>query len=82
MSGELWAIPTQAFASWRVGHLAVAAAALSAALLLAAHHPVWPRAATAAVLLWCAVAWRFPRLWLFVAPAALPIANLAPSAAQ
>ena len=49
-----------------------------AALLLAAHHPLWPRAAAAALLLWCAAAWRFPRLWLFVAPAALPIANLAP----
>jgi len=39
---------------------------------------VWPLAATAAFVVWVIVAARYAALWLFVLPAALPLANFSP----
>jgi hypothetical protein len=44
----------------------------------AAIHPLLPVAALCAWGLWLGVAWRWPHSWLFVLPAALPLASLAP----
>ena len=55
-----------------------AAGTLAAGVVLALHHPSRPEVALAALALWVAAATRWPRLWLFVLPAALPAANFAP----
>ncbi|KQP39793.1 hypothetical protein ASF44_08690 [Pseudorhodoferax sp. Leaf274] len=47
-------------------------------LWLASRHPLAPAWVGAAWLLWLGVAWRWPRLWLFMVPAALPWLSLAP----
>jgi len=51
---------------------------MAAGVVLAVHHPSRPGIALAALALWGAAAARWPRLWLFVLPAALPAANFAP----
>jgi len=56
----------------------VALAAFGAALWIAAHHPLSPLVAVVLSAGWAALAARFPRLWLFVLPAALPVMNLSP----
>ena len=58
--------------------LAPAIAALGAGLFLAWNYPVWPLAATAAFTVWVIVAARYAALWLFLLPAALPLANFSP----
>lgn len=61
---------------WRTSALLTpAVAALGAGLFLAWNHPVWPLAATAAFAVWVIVAARYAALWLFLLPAALPLAN-------
>jgi len=56
----------------------IALASLCAGLCLAWHHPLWPLAATGAVLAWSLfVAWR-PRLWLTVVPACVGFLSFAP----
>ena len=62
----------------RLAAALVAAGALAAGVILAAHHPSRPGVALAALALWVAAAARWPRSWLFVLPAALPAANFAP----
>lgn len=52
--------------------------ALLVGVILAWHHPVSPRAVTAAFLLWCVFVRCRPGVWLFVVPAALPLLNFAP----
>jgi len=59
---------------WLLGALLAAAAAL----FVAAHHPIAPAAASAGAVAWVLVAWRWPRAWLFVVPAALPVLGFAP----
>jgi len=56
----------------------VAALALGAGVFIAAHHPLAPAIALSALGGWVACAWRWPRAWLFVVPALLPAASLAP----
>lgn len=55
-----------------------AAAALGAAAFIAAHHPLWPLAATILLAAWVALAYRVPAAWLFVLPACLPVLNFSP----
>jgi len=67
----------------RTGHqrLVAAVAAIAccgAGLALAGHHPLWPIALTAAFAAWIVAAARWPRLWLFALPAAMPILNFSP----
>lgn len=58
--------------------LLVALGALFGGTLMALHHPASPVAGLTCFLLWAAlVAWR-PGLWVFMLPAALPLANFAP----
>ncbi len=52
--------------------------ATAAGAVLASRHPLAPFAALLGFALWCAAAARWRGLWLFVVPAALPLANLAP----
>ena len=52
--------------------------AFAAAAWIAAHHPLSAPLALGALLLWVAAAYRFPRAWLFVLPAGLPLLNFAP----
>jgi hypothetical protein len=56
----------------------VAALALGGGVFIAAHHPIDARVALLAFGAWVACAWRWPRAWLFVVPALLPAASLAP----
>jgi hypothetical protein len=56
----------------------VAALALGGGGVIAAHHPLDARVALLAFGTWVACAWRWPRAWLFVVPALLPAAGLAP----
>ncbi|HET9977338.1 MAG TPA: hypothetical protein VFQ20_07890, partial [Burkholderiaceae bacterium] len=42
------------------------------------HHPIAPGAALAAVVAWLLIGLRWPRAWLVVVPAALPVASFAP----
>ncbi len=56
----------------------VSLAAAGAALWLAAHHPLSPSLALPLSLAWTIAAGLWPRLWLFVLPAALPVLNLSP----
>ncbi|MES3012692.1 MAG: hypothetical protein V4750_03050, partial [Pseudomonadota bacterium] len=58
--------------------LALAIAALGGGLFLAWNHPVWPVAASSAFAVWVIVAARYAALWLFLLPAALPLANFSP----
>lgn len=61
---------------WLHGGAALAAAGL--ALCLAQRHPLWPIAMVTAWALWALwVAWQ-PGAWLWLLPAALPVANLSP----
>lgn len=57
---------------------ALALVALAAGLLLAGNHPLWPQAATAALVVWVIAAARYEGLWLFMVPAALPLLNFSP----
>ena len=57
---------------------AVSASALSWCLWLASQHPLGPSVALAACCAWIAVSAKYPGLWLFVLPASLPVASLAP----
>ena len=57
---------------------AVSLAAASAAMFLAAHHPLWPEGVAAALVVWMVVAYRFPGAWLFALPASLPALNFSP----
>ena len=63
-------------AAW--GLPVVALLAFCAGLFIAWHHPLWPLTVTAAFLLWTVVAARYPGLWLFALPAALPLLNFSP----
>jgi hypothetical protein len=73
-----WAIP-RALKSWSsVGSTLVAAFALGGGALIAAHHPLDAGVALAGFAAWVACAWRWPHAWLFVVPALLPAASLAP----
>jgi hypothetical protein len=56
----------------------VAALALGAGVFIAAHHPLDARLALLGFGAWVACAWRWPHAWLFVVPALLPAASLAP----
>jgi hypothetical protein len=56
----------------------VSCAALAAATILAAHHPLSPAVALLGLALWFAACLAYPGLWLFMVPAALPAANLSP----
>lgn len=56
----------------------VALLALAAGAAIAAHHPLSAAVALLAWGLWVACAWRWPHAWLFVVPALLPAASLAP----
>jgi hypothetical protein len=56
----------------------VAALALGAGVAIAAHHPLDARVALFAFGAWVTCAWRWPHAWLFVVPALLPAASLAP----
>lgn len=56
----------------------VAALALGGGIFIAAHHPLAPGIALPAFATWAAIAWRWPGAWLFVVPALLPAASLAP----
>ncbi|MEH3086128.1 MAG: hypothetical protein PGN26_06240 [Xylophilus ampelinus] len=62
----------------RAGAAAVGVACLAAGLALAVRHPVAPLAAGAVFCAWCLAALRWPGLWLFVVPAALPALNFSP----
>ena len=55
-----------------------ALAAFTAGGVLTLHHPLHPRLAFVAFVLWCGAAARWRALWLVVLPACLPAANLAP----
>ena len=56
----------------------VAFIAAAASVVLAAHHPLWPAAIAAAMVAWMLLVWRWPGIWLFALPAALPALNLSP----
>jgi hypothetical protein len=56
----------------------VAALALGGGVVIAAHHPLDARIGLLAFGTWVACAWRWPHAWLFVVPALLPAASLAP----
>lgn len=56
----------------------VALAAAVVSLALAVHHPLWPAAIAAALLVWMPLVWRWPHVWVFALPAALPVLNLSP----
>jgi hypothetical protein len=58
--------------------LPVTLASLLAGVALAAHHPANAPFAVALWLAWVLVAWRLGCAWLFVLPALLPVASLAP----
>src|SRR4051812_49310841 len=63
------------------GRLLTAVAAIAwsgAGLFLASHHPLWPVSLTAIFAGCVAVSARWPRLWLFVLPAAMPVLNFSP----
>ena len=47
-------------------------------LWLASQHPLWPAAMVMAACVWIVASARWPGLWLFVLPSALPLANLSP----
>jgi hypothetical protein len=67
--------------AWHWRRLSPAAAALasgSAGLFLAWHHPLWPVALSTTFALWAAASARWPQLWLFALPAALPTLNFSP----
>ncbi|MEP6482700.1 MAG: hypothetical protein ABJA94_11920 [Rhodoglobus sp.] len=53
-------------------------ACCGAGLFLAWHHPLWPVAMTVLFTVWVAVSARWPRLWLFALPAALPVLSFSP----
>ena len=66
--------------TWRKRALTAAGAVASggAGLFLAAHHPLWPVVLTALFCVWVAASARWPGLWLFALPAAMPVLNFSP----
>jgi hypothetical protein len=52
--------------------------AFGGALSLALAHPLWPALLTASICAWTLLAYRWPRAWLLVLPAAMPALNFAP----
>lgn len=52
--------------------------AFAAAVFLALNHPLAPLLATIAVVLLCAVVFRYAGVWLFALPACLPMMNFSP----
>lgn len=65
-------------AALRLSGAMLACAAAAIGIGIAAHHPLWPAAATAAWLLCAGATLRWPRLWLALLPASLPAMNLSP----
>ena len=57
---------------------AAALSALAAAGFIAAHHSLWPAAASLALAAWFVLEYRRPSLWLFVLPAGVPALNFSP----
>jgi O-antigen ligase len=57
---------------------AAAIASGGVGLFLAGHHPLWPVALTAIFAVWLVASARWPGLWLFALPAAMPVLNLSP----
>ena len=62
----------------RGAHAAVALACLALGLVWALRHPMAPLPVAACVVGWVLVCLRWPDLWLFAIPAALPALSLAP----
>jgi hypothetical protein len=62
----------------RLARLLAAAACLALLAAVLRGYPLGAAWLGAALLAWCAVLWRWPRAWLLVVPAALPVCDLAP----
>lgn len=62
----------------RIASAIAAALCAGAAAVLAAHHPLHPGVAVAALLAWMVVSWRHPTAWLVVLPACVPWLDFAP----
>ena len=62
----------------RVLCLFASLASLCAGAALAWRHPLWPAPVLSAFLAWCVVAAWWPRAWLWLVPALLPLLNFSP----